>query len=123
MPLATNKLTSVEASADASPLPLLRNRDYLLLWGGQTLSSVGAEASQLACPRCILGLTPSPAQAGIGGALRSLAYLLLGLPAGALIDRWDRRRAMIVCDVGRASALGSVALALAIGRLTLAQIY
>jgi MFS family permease len=84
---------------------------------------VGGEASNLAFPLLILALTHSPAQAGFASALRALAYLLLGLPAGALIDRWDRKRVMILCDLGRALALGSIPLALALGRLSMAQIY
>ena len=68
-------------------------------------------------------ITHSPAQAGLAGALRALSYLLLGLPAGALIDRWDRRRTMMLCDMGRALALGSIPLAYALNALTMAQIY
>ena len=109
--------------ATVRPTPLWRNRDYLLLSSGQAVSSVGSAASQLALPLLILSLTRSPAQAGFVAALRSLAYLFLGLPAGALVDRWDRKRTMIVCDAGRALALGSIPLALALGHLTMAQIY
>jgi predicted MFS family arabinose efflux permease len=107
----------------ARPTPLWRNRDYLILWSGQAISSVGSSASNLALPLLILAVTQSPAQAGLAGALRSLAYLLLGLPAGALIDRWDRKRTMILCDIGRALALGSIPLAQALGHLTMAQLY
>lgn len=124
--MATNKQAPQEAQAVAAPsTPLWRNRNFLLLWGGQAVSSAGGAASQLALPLLILALTHSPAQAGFAGALRALAYLLLGLPAGALIDRWDRKRTMILCDAGRALALGSIplALALALGRLTMAQLY
>jgi MFS family permease len=122
MSLATDKITP-PAQTSARPRPLWRNRDYLLLWSGQAVSSIGGEASNLALPLLILTLTHSPAQAGFAGALRALAYLLLGLPAGALIDRWDRKRTMIFCDAGRALALGSIPLALALGRLTMAQLY
>jgi predicted MFS family arabinose efflux permease len=115
--------TSPIPEAAARPRPLWRNRNYLLLWSGQAISSVGNSASQLALPLLILAITHSPAQAGFAGALRSLAYLLLGLPAGALIDRWDRKRTMILCDAGRALALGSIPLAAALGHLTIAQIY
>lgn len=121
--MATHQANSPETVTDVHPVPLWRNRDYLLLWGGQAVSSIGGEASQLALPLLILTLTHSPAQAGFASALRSLAYLLLGLPAGALIDRWDRKRTMILCDIGRALALGSIPLALALGRLSMAQIY
>jgi MFS family permease len=121
--MATGKNTFPEARTVSQPTPLWRNRNYLLLWGGQAISSVGGEASQLAFPLLILSLTHSPAQAGFAGALRALAYLLLGLPAGALIDRWNRKRVMVVCDAGRALALGSIPLAYALNHLTMAQIY
>jgi predicted MFS family arabinose efflux permease len=110
------------APATMAP-PLWRNRDYLLLWGGQAVSQVGDAASQLAFPLLILALTDSPAQAGFISAVRAVAYVLLGLPAGALIDRWDRKRVMIICDAGRALALGSIPLALVFQRLTMAQLY
>jgi predicted MFS family arabinose efflux permease len=103
--------------------PLWRNPAYLLLWSGQAISETGNQASRLAFPLLILSLTHSPIQAGIAGALRSLAYLIVGLPAGALIDRWNRKRIMILCDLGRAMALGSIALAWALHRLTMGQIY
>src|SRR2546422_937610 len=105
------------------PLSLWRNRDYVLLWSGQMVSSIGAQVSMLAFPLLILAITHSPAQAGIIAALRGLPYALFILPAGALIDRWDRKRVMILCDTGRALALGSIPLALALGRLTIVQLY
>jgi predicted MFS family arabinose efflux permease len=114
---------SLDVAAISRPTPLWRNRNYLLLWSGQAISSVGGEASQLAFPLLILAVAHSPAQAGLAGALRALAYLLLGLPAGALVDRWDRKRAMMLCDAGRALALGSIPLALTFNALTMAQIY
>lgn len=105
------------------PRPLWRNRDYMLLWGGQTVSSVGTQVSMVAFPFLVLALTGSPAQAGFMGGLRALPYLIFSLPAGALIDRWDRKRVMIVCDAGRALALGSIPVALFLGQLTLTQLY
>ncbi|MEO7002342.1 MAG: MFS transporter [Ktedonobacterales bacterium] len=101
---------------------LWRNHNWLLLWGGQLVSVVGSQVSQLAYPLLMLALTKSPAQAGFLSAVRALPYLLLGLPAGAFVDRWDRKRVMNVCDAVRALALGSIPLALALGRLTLAQL-
>ena len=102
---------------------LWSSRDWVLLWSGQLVSVVGTQVSQLAYPLLMLALTDSPAQAGFLSAARTIPYLLLGLPAGALVDRWDRRRVMIVCDAGRALALGSIPLALAFGWLSLAQLY
>ena len=95
------------------PTPLWRNRDYLLLWGGQLISLTGTNVSQVAFPLLTLALTHSAAQAGLVAAARGAPLVALMLPAGALVDRWNRRRVMIVCDVGRALAMGALAVALA----------
>ena len=105
------------------PRPLRRNGDYWRLWGGQVVSSIGSQVSGLALPLLILALTHSPAKAGLLAALRGVPYFLLVLPAGALIDRWDPRRTMIACDTGRALALGSIPLTLALGQLHLWQLF
>jgi MFS family permease len=104
-------------------VPLWRNRDYMLLWCGQLISSVGTRASMLAFPLFVLALTHSPAQAGLIGAMRTLPYALFMLPAGALVDRWNRKLVMIFCDIGRSIALGSIPVALILGHLTIAQLY
>ena len=103
--------------------PLWRNADYMLLWGGQVVSTLGSTASAVIYPLLILALTGSPEAAGIAGALRAVPYLVLSLPVGALIDRWDRKAVMILCDVGRAVAVATIPLAMALDRLTLAQVY
>jgi predicted MFS family arabinose efflux permease len=115
----TTELSDPEAQAT---VPLWRNRDYLLLLSGQVVSALGSQVSLLALPLLVLALTGSPAQAGLLAGARGVPYALLSLPAGALVDRWDRKRLMILCDLGRALALGSVALALTTGRLTLVQL-
>lgn len=71
----------------------------------------------------MLALTHSPAQAGFVEALGAAPYLLLAVPAGALLDRWDRRTTMICCDILRGLAVGSVPLAYSLGRLTVAHLY
>src|ERR1051326_7732940 len=81
----------------AQPTSLWRNRDYLLLWSGQALSDAGGAISELAFPLLVLFITHSPAQAGFVGALRALPSTLFSLLAGVLVDRWDRKRVMLVC--------------------------
>src|SRR5258708_21210261 len=105
------------------PIPLWRNRDFLLLLTGQGISAIGTQVSQLAFPLLILAITNSPAQAGLMAAVRGLPYALFSLPAGVLADRWDRKRVMILCDTGRALALGSIPLAMILWHLTLVQLY
>jgi predicted MFS family arabinose efflux permease len=123
---------NIESSSSAVDFPsgvahksrsLWRNRDYLLLLSGQGISLLGSGVSTLALPFLILAITHSAAQTGYAFALRALPYLVFSLPAGALIDRWNRKAVMIVCDSGRALALGSIPVALVLGHLTITQIY
>ncbi|HEU0027406.1 MAG TPA: MFS transporter [Ktedonobacterales bacterium] len=101
---------------------LWRNRDYLLLWSGQALSDIGGAVSELAFPLLVLAVTHSAAQAGFVEALRALPALFMTLPAGALVDRWDRRRIMLVCDSVRALSFASIPVAYVLGRLTIWQL-
>jgi len=114
-------VTTTKEGPASSP-SIWRNLHYLLFWGGGSLSVVGSAMSRIAFPLLVLEITGSAASAGLVGALGALPYPILGLPAGALADRWDRRRTMIVCDLGRAAALGSVPLALWAGHASLLQL-
>ena len=94
----------------------------MLLRSGQAVSIVGSRVSSIAFPLLVLALTHSPAQAGIVGFFNTLPNFLFTLPAGAFVDRWDRKRTMILCDTGRAMAIGSIVLALLLGHLSLVQL-
>ncbi len=103
---------------------LLAHRDFRLLWGGSSVSELGSQVTQLALPLvAIRSLRASTFDVGALEAAGSAAFLLVGLPAGAWIDRMRRRPVLIVADVGRVVALGSVPLAAALGALGLAQLY
>ncbi|MFI5527233.1 MFS transporter [Kitasatospora sp. NPDC051853] len=102
--------------------PLHRNRDFVLLWVGAAASNLGSTASLIAYPLLVLALTGSAFDAGLAGFFGLLPGLLLQLPAGALVDRWNRRRLMIWCDALRGLGVASVVAALALDRLGLPQI-
>ncbi|MCK2241506.1 MULTISPECIES: MFS transporter [unclassified Crossiella] len=102
--------------------PLRRNRDFLLLWSGSAVSSLGANASSVAYPLLVLALTGSPVDAGLSGFIALLPQLVFQVPAGALVDRWNRKRVMIWCDILRALAIGTLAVALVSDSLTLPHI-
>lgn len=93
-------------------IPLSRNRNYTLLWVGQAFSEVGFSTAMIAFPLVVLALTGSPAASGLVLGADAAAQLLAGLPAGALVDRWDRRKIMLWCEAVQATAVGSLALAL-----------
>lgn len=72
-------------------VPLRRNREFMLLWSGQALSSLGSQISLVAYPLLVLAITGSPAKAGIVGFARNLPVAVLALPAGAIADRVNRK--------------------------------
>jgi MFS family permease len=98
------------------------NRDFRLLWIGQSLSGLGAEVSAVGFPLLVLATTGSAARAGLVALVASAPFVILQLPAGAYVDRWNRRAVMLVADAGRGLALGSIAVALALGHLVFAHI-
>jgi MFS family permease len=107
------------------PVSLWRNRDYLLLWLGQAVSSLGTSCTQFAFPLLIVELPHSIAAAGLAYSLGQLPYVLLSLPAGALVDRWPRKRVMIICTFCLMVCVASIPLALGLssGPLRLLLLY
>ncbi|MFD7873953.1 MFS transporter [Streptomyces sp. NPDC059766] len=103
---------------------LWRQRDFLLLWSGQTASEMGSAVTQLALPLvAVVVLKASTFEVGLLTAATTAAFALIALPAGALVDRGSRRSIMIVCDVLRLLIIGSVPVAAALGTLTMTQLY
>lgn len=111
------------SAATKKAISIWRNRDYLLLWSGQSISDIGSSVSALAFPLLMLAITHSPAQAGFVGAINAIPIVMFSLFAGVFIDRWDRKLVMLCCDVGRALSLGSIPIAALLGHLTIPQLY
>jgi MFS family permease len=104
-------------------MSLWRHRDFLLLWAGETVSQVGTMVSHLALP--LLAATSLGATAwemGLLVAAERGAFLLVGLPAGVLLDRVRRRPVMITADLVRFALFASIPLAWALDVLTFAQL-
>ena len=110
------------AKGSDTPVPLRRNRDFQLLWGGQAVSLLGSQTSKIAYPLLVLALTGSPANAGVAGFAALLGNLLFPLPAGGLAGRHDRKRIMIACDAIRLVAVGSIAVAGWVAQITYVQV-
>ncbi|HEX6448866.1 MAG TPA: MFS transporter [Trebonia sp.] len=109
---------------ESSSATLWRHRDFMLLWGGQTVSEVGSSVTQLALPlAAVVLLKASTFQVGLLTAASTLAFALIALPAGALVDRRPKRGVMIVCDAARLLIIASVPVAWAAGVLGMAQLY
>ena len=103
---------------------LWRHGDFLKLWSAETVSQFGTQISQVALPLvAVIALDASAFQVAALGTVEFLPFLLFTLPAGVWVDRLPRRPILVVADLGRACALGSIPLAAAIGHLTLTQLY
>jgi len=113
---------AAERSAPPRPFSLWRNRNYLLLLSGQSVSVLGSQISSVAYPLLALALTGSAAQAGLVGAGSFVSYLVFTLFAGVWVDRMDRRVIMIACEAGQAFVAGSIPLAAVLGRVTVPQL-
>ena len=113
---------AVPPSGGPVTVPLRRNRDFLLFWLGQVFSTAGTRATGVAFPLLVLAVTGSAVDAGTVGFAQTLPFVVWFLPAGALVDRLDRKRVMLVCEVIRFAAMGSVALALVTDRFSLLHI-
>ena len=88
---------------------LLRNQSFVWLWSGQTISVLGSHISALAFP--VLAITllgASELEMGFLNAAETSAFLLVALPAGAWVDRWLKRRVMIIADLIRLLAVASI---------------
>lgn len=98
----------------AAPAPaasVWRNPAYVRLWIGESLSQVGESLGNLAIPVvAVITLSASAAQIGYLSAAQTLAFLLIGLPVGAWVDRMRKRRVMVVADAVRAATLLAVPL-------------
>lgn len=93
------------------------------LWAGQTAAQVGFQVGTLATSAiAITVLHASETQIGVLSGLQTLAFLIVGLPAGAWVDGWRKRHVMITANLARIAALVSIPIAYACFSLTIAHL-
>ncbi|GAB4289715.1 MAG: MFS transporter [Coriobacteriia bacterium] len=98
----------------------LSSADYRKLWLGQLVSVIGDKVDQIALGILVYQVTGSMLQMGVMLAVSTLPAALFGLVAGAFVDRWDRRRTMIIADVLRA---GLVLLVPVLAEISIGAVY
>lgn len=115
----TETLEAIPAAGAERVPSLWRNRDYMILWTGETVSSLGTSMSLFAYPLIGYALTHSTSRAALAGAAFGLGGAVLRLPAGALVDRWNRKAVMLASEGVGALIYMSLAVAGLMGVLTL----
>jgi MFS family permease len=105
---------TAESTAEQRRVPAmfrsLRYRDFALFWTGNFLSNIGTWMQNLALGWQILVMTNSPFLLGLNGFLGTLPSLVFSLPGGAIADRLNRRKLMLITQ----TSMALLALALAL---------
>jgi MFS family permease len=102
---------------------LWHDSGFRSLWIGQTSSQIGSQLTMLALPLlAIQGLGADESELGLLSACQTVAFLLVSLPAGVLVDRWRRRSVLVVSDLVRAILYVSIPIAWSLNYLSLVQL-
>src|SRR5579885_3332623 len=113
----------VENVQAAKPRKSGLNGDFWKYWTGQTISNLGSSITLFALPLLVYKLTGSALNLGNTTAAEFLPYLLFGLALGAVTDRVNRKRMMILTDLARALVIALIPLIAKFGALTVWWIY
>ncbi|HSE08768.1 MAG TPA: MFS transporter [Nocardioidaceae bacterium] len=120
-------LSRVTTSGTATAPPqqsLVHHHDFRRLWAGDAVSALGVQLVGLALPIMAVRLLGADEfQMGLLGTFEFLAFLVVGLPAGAWVDRWRKKRVIMVGDLVRAAFLLSLPAAWMLDSLTMTQVY
>ncbi|MHB1251726.1 MAG: MFS transporter [Acidimicrobiales bacterium] len=109
--------------ASLSPMrEVLSNRQFALLWGGQTVSQFGDGIISVALPLLVLEITKNATDLGLVVAARLVPTVLFLLLGGAVTDRVSRRLAMLTSDASRATITVSLGVLALSGVLNLAEL-
>lgn len=95
-------MTSNPVASTPSPFAVFRNRSFALLWVGQVVETIGASLTSLAASILVFRLTGSAATVGLMLMATAAPTILVGLLAGLVVDRYDRKRIMVIADLTRA---------------------
>lgn len=103
---------------------LWRHRDFMKLWSAQAISVFGSQLASLAYPlTAILVLQVTTFQIGLLQAAGGASGFIVGLFAGVIVDRLERKPLLIATDLGRAALAFSIPIAAIFGFLSIGQLY
>lgn len=98
--------------------------DFRTLFTASALSQLGTNINYVAVPLvAVVALGAGPGQVGALATLSTVAFLIIGLPAGAWVDRLSHRRVLVAADLSRALLFATVPLAWWLDALTIQQLY
>ena len=101
---------------------LWRNQAFVVFWSAHTISAAGTGITTVVLPVLVYAMTGSPAWVASLGLIQAVPYLGLGLVAGAVADRMNRKKIMVGCDVTAALLLAAIPVTAALHLLGMAQV-
>jgi predicted MFS family arabinose efflux permease len=108
--------TMTAAESTGATVPLGRNPTFQRLLRASSVSMLGSHVTTIAYPLLVLRLTGSPVVAGWVAFAATAPSILVHIPAGALVDRWDPRWTMLLSELGRGVIIAAVAITVALGK-------
>jgi len=96
---------------------------FTTVWAASTISALGDGVTTVAAALLVASMTTSPLVVSGAVFAATVPWLLFALLSGGLVDRWDRRRVMVVVDSLRAVAIGGLGVAIAVDRVSVALVY
>jgi MFS family permease len=114
--------SQTDGQAPRPPVRLRDDPDFRRYWLARALSTAGSMVTAIALPVLVYRLSGSPFLTALVTALEAAPYLLAGLFAGALADRWNRKRVMVAADLVNALLISSVPIAYWLGGLTVVHV-
>ncbi len=103
--------------------PLRVSPDFRWIWGGLAVSALGAQFSLVGVFVQVTALTGSTAAVGFTGLVWLLALVVGSIGAASILDRWDRKKLLLLAQVGLASGSGILLLGASMDRPPLALVY
>jgi MFS family permease len=98
------------------------NREFTLLWFGVAISTLGGTSCTVAVPLLVLSISHSPSQLGFVTAIGMIAALAMHMPAGAIVDRFDKRNVMLGCEICSTAIQGLLAAAIITHEITVSRL-
>jgi MFS family permease len=118
-----SRVTSFARRLAIDLTPLRASRDFRLLWFGELVSETGSQIALVAVYVQVFQITDSAFAVGAVGAVQLVPLAVAALLGGPLIDRYDRRRLLLVSTCGQAGASGVLLAATVAGSPPLAAVY
>jgi MFS family permease len=101
-------MSAATAPAETSPTAVFKNRDFVLMWLAQLVSTAGSALTDLAAGIYVYNQTGSAFLVGVTLMATAVPSLIVGLIAGVYVDRWDRRKTMVVSNLAQAAVVATI---------------